>query len=396
MKSTSHKIDVKRVFVKIRTIEDLTDLICMLYPQEYLRNPNTMTVKAFRYFTSPSIPKTSYKSFQIAKKSGGKREINAPVSMLKAFQTGLNVLLQEVFEAHKAATGFVPGSSIVDNARPHLNQNYVFNIDLKDFFTSIDQARIWKRLQHPPFNLSKENGRLELANRIAALCCTEMEVDRKNGDGEWIKVKRNVLPQGAPTSPVISNIIAYRLDFLLTGLANRFGLNYTRYADDITFSSKHNVYQNDGDFLKELHRIIEDQNFCINPSKTRLQKRGFRQETTGLIVNEKINVRRSYIKELRKWLYLWERYGYGKASDFFKVTYNNKHKNVLPPSLLNVLDGKLEYLKMVKGKDDNTYKKLFERFVKLNAPQSKLSEILDVWEARGIEKAMEVFNYNKD
>src|SRR5205085_7019565 len=118
--------------------------------------------------------------------------------------------------------------------------------------------------------------RKNLANIIASLCCTEMEVDRKNEAGEWERVKRNVLPQGAPTSPVITNIVCQRLDYLLSGVARRFGLKYSRYADDITFSSMHNIYQPESDFIVELHRIITDQNFRIKESKTRLQRDGYR------------------------------------------------------------------------------------------------------------------------
>src|SRR5690606_12979703 len=121
----------------------------------------------------------------------------------------------------------------------------------------------------------RDNSRKKIANIIAALCCTEMEVERKDENGEWISVKRNVVPQGAPTSPVITNIICQKLDFLLTGVAKRFGLKYSRYADDITFSSMHNVYQPDSDFLKELKRIITEQGFHINVNKTRLQKDGY-------------------------------------------------------------------------------------------------------------------------
>jgi retron-type reverse transcriptase len=177
--------------------------------------------------------------------------------------------LQCVFEPHPAATGFVRNKSIVDNARAHVGKQYVFNTDLKDFFPSIDQARFWGRLQHPPFNLSKEEGKLELANRIAALCCTELEVERKH-NGQWIKEKRPVLPQGAPTSPTISNVIAKSLDYKLTGLAKRFSCKYTRYADDLTFSSQHHVYKKARAFRTELNRIIESENFHIKESKTRL------------------------------------------------------------------------------------------------------------------------------
>jgi retron-type reverse transcriptase len=161
------------------------------------------------------------------------------------------------------------------------------------------------------------NNRLDIANIIGSLCCTEMEVERKNENEEWEKASRNVLPQGAPTSPVITNIVCQRLDYLLSGVAKRFGLKYSRYADDITFSSMHNVYQPKSEFLKELHRIIAEQNFHIKESKTRLQKEGYRKEVTGLLVNEKVNVQQRYIKQMRMWLYYWEKYGYERASGFF-------------------------------------------------------------------------------
>ena len=126
-------------------------------------------------------------------------------------------------------------------------------------------------------------------------------------DGEFALEKRNVLPQGAPTSPILSNIICERLDLRLNGVAKRFGLKYSRYADDITFSSMHNVFQKNSDFLIEINRIINEQNFIIKHSKTRLQKQGYKQEVTGLIVNQKPNVDSRYISELRKWIYLWEK-----------------------------------------------------------------------------------------
>src|SRR5690606_27764009 len=119
---------------------------------------------------------------------------------------------------------------------------------------------------------------------------------------------KTVLPQGSPTSPILTNMLCRKLDRRLTGLAKRYNLTYTRYADDITFSSSHNIY-NDEVFDKELKRIIEeDQNLVINPKKTRLQKAGYRQEATGLIVNDKVNVRKRYVKQIRMWLYYWEKY----------------------------------------------------------------------------------------
>jgi hypothetical protein len=239
----------------------------------------------------------------------------------------------------------------------------------------------------------KNDGRLKLANLIASLCCTEMEVERMGYEGEWQMMIKSVLPQGAPTSPVLSNVICQRLDYLLSGVAKRCGLRYTRYADDLTFSSMHNVYQPDGAFMNELKRIIAEQSFHIKEGKTRLQKSGYRQEVTGLIVNEQVNVQKRYLKKIRQWLYLWERYGYEKAqSCFLNDYYKDKPKQEKSlPQLENVLLGKLAYLSMVKGKENNTSLKLKERFEKLSFNDSKIKQILAIWEKEGIEKAMEKY-----
>ena len=292
--------------------------------------------------------------------------------------------------------GFVNGKSIVDNAKVHVGNHYVYNIDLKDFFPSIDQARVWGRLRNAPFNLNESQKRSELANIIASLCCHEMEVERLDDSGSFVKVVKSVLPQGAPTSPTMSNIICERLDIRLAGVAKRFGLKYSRYADDITFSSMHNVYQKESDFLKEVERIIKDQKFNIKEAKTRLQKQGYRQEVTGLVVNEKTNVNKRYISQVRMWIYYWEQYGYEKATSFFAPKYSTDkgHTKQGKPSLENVLAGKLEYLKMVKGEKSSTYINLNERFKRLSSEKNPLNEVLSIWEKQGIEKAMEFYYSN--
>ena len=150
------------------------------------------------------------------------------------------------------------------------------------------------------------------------------------------------------------------LDYLFTAVAKRFGLKYSRYADDITFSSLHNVFQDKSPFLTEVQRIISDQGFTLKESKTRLQVDGMRKSVTGLVVNEKVNVPKSYVKQIRMWLYYWERYGYKKAETIFTSNYlkNKVYRKDEAPSLLNVLDGKLNYLKMVKNENDSVYIKL--------------------------------------
>jgi hypothetical protein len=443
----SHIDKIKTAFEKMQTREDFLQLLNEAKSIIYEDNAVPFELRQLTWYANPTLSKNRYKEFNIKKKSGALRTIHAPIKGLKSLQKTLSFILQCVYEPHIAAMGFVRDKSIVDNAKLHVGSNYVYNIDLKDFFPSVDQARLWKCLQLKPFLLNKVSSvepqymkwedfkkeylktdkpvqffkgkgrmftnteygpifvpnsfdinkdkyillgsnnlktskgkslegslwlvnkvpnttRLDIANIIASLCCTEMEVERKNDSGAWEKVKLNVLPQGAPTSPVITNIVCQKLDYLLTGVAKRFGLKYSRYADDITFSSMHNVYQPKSEFLNELHRIIASQNFHIKESKTRLQKEGYRKEVTGLLVNEKVNVQQRYIKQLRMWLYYWERYGYERASEFFLKQYisDKGHVKSRKPDMASVITGKLDYLKMVKGEDSELYLKLKNRF----------------------------------
>jgi RNA-directed DNA polymerase len=375
----AHIAQIRTAFEKMESREDLLHVLNVAKPMVYDDKAVPFQLKQLTWYANPKLGRKRYAEFKLKKKSGAERSIHSPVAGLKSIQKTLSFVLQCVYEPHNATMGFVRDKSIVDNAKLHVGNRYVYNIDLKDFFPSVDQARVWKCFQLKPFNLfgeitnisigpkwvtEKRVGRKDIANILASLCCTEMEVERKNETGEWEKVKRNVLPQGAPTSPVITNIVCRRLDYLLSSVAKRFGLKYSRYADDITFSSMHNVYQPESEFLKELQRIITEQNFHIKESKTRLQKDGFRKEVTGLLVNEKANVKQRYIKQLRMWLYYWERYGYERASGFFLHQYitDKGHVKKGKPDMANVIAGKLDYLKMVKGNDNALYLKLKGRF----------------------------------
>ncbi len=474
---------IRASFEKMQTKEDLLQVMneakLILYGEKAI----PFKLKQLNWYSNPRFCKKRYNEFKIKKKSGAERNIHAPVNGLKSLQKTLSLILQCVYEPNENVMGFVKNRSVVNNAKLHLGSKYVYNIDLKDFFPSIDQARVWKCLQLKPFNLNIESSiepqymkwedfkkeylqtdelvnflkgkgrmfantpygtiyvaknfdinkekyillgnsslktnegkslkdtlwlvnkvpnttRLNIANIIASICCTEMEVERKDKIGEWEKKIRNVLPQGAPTSPVITNIVCQRLDYLLTGVARRFGLKYSRYADDITFSSMHNVYQPESDFLKELHRIIEEQNFHIKVVKTRLQKDGFRKEVTGLLVNEKVNVQKRYVKQLRMWLYYWERYGYQRASEFFlrQYVFDKGHVKKFKPDMAKVISGKLDYLSMVKSADNELYIKLKNRFDSLkeysrSTKKSEnrikhLNDILISILSEGVESAM--------
>lgn len=414
------KKDIQGLFSKMDSKNDLLFLLNKVKKFEYGDKMIDFEEKQLNYYISKdsiekninssfekNINKAFYNSFTIKKKSGKDRTIHSPILGLKNFQKILNVILQCVFEPHPASTGFVLDKSIIDNAKVHLGQTYVYNLDLKDFFSSVDKSRVWGRLLMPPFNLNTTPERKKIANMIAVLSCTPMEVERFI-DGHWKKTTTSVLPQGSPMSPVLTNAICERLDKQLTGVAKRFGLNYSRYADDITFSSKHNTYQKDANTIEkifepnssfdiEVRRIINKQNFHIQEDKVRLQKEGYRQEVTGLVVNDKVNVTRRYIKQLRQWLYYLETYGYDKSYSFFLSKYLidkqlSSHKK---PNMMMVLGGKLLYLKMVKGDKDATYLKLMQRFNSLLISNSPINLILSTWENEGIEKAMELYYQQK-
>lgn len=317
------------------------------------------TNKHISYYCNPNNAFHRYTNFEIKKKSGGVRKITAPRNRsFKYLLWCVNEILKSVYTPSAYAMGFAEGRSVVNNAECHKGQNYVYNIDLKDFFPSIDQARVWKRLQLKPFCFN-----VDIANLIAGFCAMREEVESSDDKKKY----RYVLPQGAPTSPIITNMICDKLDHRLAGLAKRFGLKFTRYADDITFSSMHNVYQSDGAFIKELNRIITDQGFTINESKTRLQKRGARQEVTGIILSDKLNVTQKYVRDIRNILYIWDRYGYEVAYRKFFPKYKAEKGHIKKgtPNLLSVLGGKLLYLKMVKGEEDSVYLKLNSKFSSL-------------------------------
>jgi RNA-directed DNA polymerase len=342
---------IREKFSLLSTKYDFLALLNEVKADELGCNDYPFTIEQINYYSNPNRTEDRYVNFDIPKKSGKEpRHISAPVNGLKSILTFLNHIFQALYDENDCAYGFVPGRSVVDNARNHVGQNYVYNIDLKDFFTSIEQYRIWSLMQLPPYNLNKD-----VASVITGLCCMKIQ------DGDKTKF---VLPQGAPTSPMLTNIVCEQLDHRLEGLAKRFGLHYSRYADDITFSSMHNVYQRESDFIKELHRIIAAQRLTINEDKTRLQKRGSRQEVTGITVCEKTNVARKYYRELRSILHIWEQYGYDEAYKDFLHHYqeNLTCSRNCKPILENVINGKLQYLRLVKGTDDELYIKLQKRY----------------------------------
>jgi len=400
-------------FATMQNVEELVQLLNfakgILYPPTEKTKP--IQLKSVTFYANFLLSQQKrYKSFSIKKKSGGERIISAPHPTLKLIQRCLNLLLTALYEPHQAVMGFVPNRNIVENAKVHVGKKYVFNIDLKDFFPSIELHRIKAVLKLPPFNLNED--REKLAYMIANLCChvtnNEEEIlpKYKVGDGYDLAYfdelkSRAFLPQGAPTSPVLSNIICQKLDRRLNGLAKKVGVKYTRYADDITFSADSDVFNLT--FKAEMRRIVEEQRFIINEKKVRLQGIGYKQEVTGLVVNEKVNVSKKYVREIRTILHNWEKLGEAEAEKVFLSFYipQKGHIKKGKPNFRNVLWGKLQFLAMVRGKEDVIVMRYIEQYNRLNPKpitvdlqNLSLADILAVWETNGIEKAMELYYSN--
>ena len=365
---------IQTTFSSLKRKEDFLDLLNEV--KKFMEEEKTtpFSLSSFTQYANPKFCEYDrYYVFKIKKKSGGKRTIMAPYYGLNSMLQYLNVILQVLFTPHPNATGFVPSKSIVTGAKLHVGKNYVYNIDLKDFFHSFERKRVKWAFTQAPFNLSGE--REPLAFLLASLCTHPIEIEGQT---------RIILPQGAPTSPTLTNILCYALDKELSGLAKRFGATYSRYADDITFSSNKSIFKKEA-FLSELHRIITSQGLTINEKKTRLQEKEYRQEVTGLIVNEKVNTYRRYVKQLRMWLYYIETYGYKKAEKIFMQDHIKEKGHIKGDSEIHrVLEGKLLYLKMVKGEQDPTYLKLQQRFDKTLGLD--IEKILQIGETEGLEQ----------
>jgi RNA-directed DNA polymerase len=385
MQLTEQQIQaVKNNFSTMQSIDDFVTLLNfvnkLIYAENYKSKINTIRKKSVTFYANPKLSgEKRYVEFSIKKKTGGDRKIAAPHESLKLIQSALNFIFSVIYEPKEYVTGFVPDKSIVDNAKVHVGRNYVYNIDLENFFPSIELNRIKAVLKLPPFSLEGTE-REKIAYLIACLACK---------DGR--------LPQGSPTSPVLSNIVCQKMDRRLRGFSKAFDCRFTRYADDITFSASKDVFNQT--FKTELKRIIEDQNFTINEKKVRLQGTGYKQEVTGLIVNEKLNVSKKYVRDLRAMLNNWEKLGYEKAFEkFAQHYYNDKgYPKKQGASMQNVVWGKLQFLKMVKGKKDAVvlkyeaqYQKLNPKPLQVDLDNLSLSDILAIRRMISTEKELKM------
>lgn len=332
MDTSPSKEELKSLFEQLRDGRDIAAALGLTYNQ-------------LRYNVASKKQSQHYRTFEIPKKTGGYREITAPNNFWKRVQRRLVHILESVYEPKAVVHGFANDRNVCTNAQPHIRRHFILNIDLENFFPTINFGRVRGMFLKPPYNCNPE-----VATLLAQVCCFN-----------------NQLPQGAPTSPIISNMLCSRLDSHLGKLATTYRCSYTRYADDLTFSTDQAKFPTD---LAEIKRIdnklqclpgkkllavIERNGFRINLGKTRLQSHHQRQEVTGVITNLKANVRRTYVREVRALLHNWRTKGLNLCQQAYEAQYvscrsRNPHSPV--PLFKRLVKGKIDYLGMVRGKDD--------------------------------------------
>lgn len=241
-------------------------------------------------------PGCPYVAFVVPKASGGERTLHAPRPELKRLQGTVLRRLLAPLEPHPAAHGFVPGRSTVTNAQPHVGSQVVVKMDLVDFFPTIHFARL--------VGLFEQHGAgKQAAKTLAALVTYRPRLS--DGRVAW----PSVLPQGAPTSPALSNLLCRRLDARLTGLAEKSGAAYTRYADDLTFSFRERPSLDLGHFMWWVDQIIGQEGFVENTKKRRVLRPAGQIRITGLVANTRLGVPRDARRRFRAMLHNCESSG---------------------------------------------------------------------------------------
>ena len=304
-----------------------------------------------------------YHQFEIAKRKDKTRIINSPDERLKYLQRKLAPLLDQLYRVRNPVHGFVARKSVKTNALAHLRNRFVLNIDLKDFFPSITENRVTGVLESIGIDT-------RVANILARLCCHNAR-----------------LPQGAPTSPVLSNMICFRLDRELLAFAKGARCIYTRYADDITLSSHQPMSalfegsaQPSGHLATErlvpaLRNIVLTNGFNINPKKVHYADRHSRRMVTGLKINELLNVDRRYVRNIRAALYSVETVGKKAA----QMKFESDHAG--SSDLGAHLEGKIAWLSYIRGQSDPVFRAIAVRF-NANFPDRKIDVTPTVDEVR--------------
>lgn len=294
-------------------------------------------------FHNVASQRTHYIRFSVPKKSGGLRELAKPHRDLERCQRFILANILDKIPVHPAAHGFAKGRSTVTGAAIHCHQKAVINCDLEDFFPSITFPRVmgfFERVGYSP-----------AVATILALLCTECprRTVLLSGVKYHVATGPRALPQGASTSPALSNLIAWKLDKRLTGLAEKLGCQYTRYADDLTFSGSGEVTEKIGWLLARIRHIAEEESFRLNEKKTRVHRPHTAQMVTGLVVNDRPGVPRKLIRRLRAILHRAQHEG-------LEPQNREGHEN-----FKSYLEGMVAYIHMVNPKQGEPLRRALEK-----------------------------------
>jgi RNA-directed DNA polymerase len=335
--------DLRSAFLSIKTPKDVANLLEVPL--------GTLTFYVFR--------KKNYGEFLLRRACGRPRVISAPVTPLKIIQRKLAQVLYAVYGSRSVVHGFARGRSIKSNAARHFGAEWVLNFDLKDFFPTIHFGRVLGLFAGRPYNLSRDVSVL-----LARICC-------HNG----------ALPIGAPTSPITANMICAKMDSELKALAWSCGCVYTRYADDVSISTKSivldkriadkNLTKREWEISAELLEIIRRNSFEVNPAKTRVRGSQSSQEITGVRINSRLNVSRMLLRQVRSMLHAWEKFGEDAAQNEYRSKYERKQHVRASPAFRAVLRGKIEFIGFIRGRDDRLYVGLLQRLQKLAGLHAK-------------------------
>jgi len=298
-----------------------------------------------------------YNKIEIPKASGGTRVLHAVMGRMRTLQNRANKYLTINYKPSPFAKGFVQGGGIIENARVHTNKKIIFKYDIKDFFPNITFARVRGMFMAKPFLFTKTE-----ATIFAQICCLD-----NNGP----------IPQGGITSPFISNMICRRLDRSLFDLSQKqFGMDYTRYADDLTLST--NKYVNIEEVNKAVEEIVNDEGFKLNKGKTRVSKKGQRQVVTGIIVNDGLNVNRKYIRNLKSIIHNCIKFGLYNNMSRDGRDFKDK-RNTCSPLYMDINGDIYRY----KSSEKITYG--FAKYIFLKHIHGRLNFIKQVAEANSDE-----------
>ncbi len=309
---------------KVPEITDFRRLTDLFFPSFSISGYRRMVRYVYRLSNHPEM---EYHRVLIPKRNGGYRRLDVPSVLMKLCQEKILNKILSPMPVHPCAKAYVKGSRLRDAALPHVGKPVVVKLDIHDFYGSITFGMVYNRV------FGEDRFPRKIGILLANLCCL-----------------RGVLPQGAPTSPAISNLVMVPLDEKISAWCEKKGITYTRYSDDLTFSGDFDP----GELIGCVKRLLRGDGFLLNGSKTRIIRQGQRQTVTGVVVNRKAQLSSDYRRSIRQEVYYCKKYGVrehilhtGQTEYIRENRYSEDGKRVLQRRYLLHLLGRISYALMI-------------------------------------------------